>query len=90
MFELLGWILVGAIAGWLASILMKTNNQQGCIINIVVGMIGSLVAGTIVTLLTTGTLDLFNTTYSGLNIVSILASVVGAVIFIGILKLFRK
>lgn len=90
MFALLGWIIVGGIAGWVASILLKTNDQQGCVLNIIVGMVGSLIAGTLVTLLTTGTLDFFNTAFTSFSLISILASVVGAVLFLWVIKVVRR
>lgn len=90
MFSLLAWIIVGGLSGWIASMIMKTDAQQGCVSNIIVGMIGSLVGGTLVVLLTTGTLDLFNTSFNNLNLTSIVVSVIGAVVFLGILKALRK
>ena len=41
----LAWIVIGAIAGWLASIVMKTNRQQGLLMDIVVGILGALIGG---------------------------------------------
>ena len=43
--SLLGWIIVGAIAGWLASIVMKTNASQGLLMDIIVGIVGGLIGG---------------------------------------------
>jgi len=42
---LIGWIVLGAAAGWLASLINKTNDQQGWIGNIVLGVVGALVGG---------------------------------------------
>jgi uncharacterized membrane protein YeaQ/YmgE (transglycosylase-associated protein family) len=89
MFSLLAWIIVGGIAGWIASILVKTDDQMGCFANIVVGMIGSMVGGALVVLLNTGKLDLLNTSFNDLNLGSIVVSVIGAVIFLGVLKMLR-
>jgi uncharacterized membrane protein YeaQ/YmgE (transglycosylase-associated protein family) len=41
----LGWIVIGGIAGWLASLIMKTNDKQGLFLNIVVGIIGGYLGG---------------------------------------------
>lgn len=42
---MIGWLIFGALVGWLASIIMKKNNQMGAIANIVVGIIGSFIGG---------------------------------------------
>lgn len=90
MWSLIAWVIVGGIAGWIASIIMKTDEQMGCITNIIVGMIGSLVGGAIVVLLTTGRIDLLNTSFNDLNLASILVSILGAVVFLWVVKLLRR
>lgn len=90
MFSLLGWIIVGGLAGWIASKLMATDKEMGLMSNIVVGMIGSLVGGALVVLLQSGRLDLLNTSFNDFNVVSLLVSVVGAVVFLAILKVLRR
>lgn len=79
------WILVGAFAGWVASMIMKTDAQMGALANIVVGIIGAFIGGFILNNVlsvgvTPGTLS-----WSG-----ILASVFGAVVFLAILKAVRR
>lgn len=76
------WIIVGAIAGWLAGIVMKS--QQGLIGNIIVGIIGGLLGGWVLDLLGV------NQGVDGINIASILTAFIGAVIFIAILRMVRK
>ncbi|HWK79221.1 MAG TPA: GlsB/YeaQ/YmgE family stress response membrane protein [Thermomicrobiales bacterium] len=49
---LIGWIVLGAIAGWLASLINKTNNSQGWIGNIILGIVGALVGGFLFNLIT--------------------------------------
>ena len=44
---IIAWIIIGGLAGWIASKIMKTDAQQGIILNIVVGIVGALVAGVI-------------------------------------------
>lgn len=90
MLSLIVWIVVGGIAGWIASKIVNTDAEMGLTSNIIVGMIGSLVGGTLVVLLTTGTLDLFNTSFNNFNLGSIVVSVIGAVVFLAILKMLRK
>jgi uncharacterized membrane protein YeaQ/YmgE (transglycosylase-associated protein family) len=78
------WIIVGAIAGWLASIVMKTNAQQGFITDVIVGIIGAFIGGFVLNLLGVGG------AVTGLNIGSILTAFIGAVILLAILRLLRR
>ncbi|MBN1401684.1 MAG: GlsB/YeaQ/YmgE family stress response membrane protein [Anaerolineae bacterium] len=48
---LVSWIVFGALAGWVASLLMGTNRRQGCLMDIVIGVIGALLGGFLVSLL---------------------------------------
>jgi uncharacterized membrane protein YeaQ/YmgE (transglycosylase-associated protein family) len=66
------WILFGALAGWVASIMMGTDARQGAVANIVLGIIGGLVGGLIMNLLGAPGV-------SGFNIYSIIVAVIGAV-----------
>lgn len=86
--SLLIWIVVGAIAGWLASMVMNTDAQQGGFANIVIGMIGSLIGGFLYTLLFRGDAD-FTTAFTSFNLASILVSTVGAIVFLAIVKALR-
>ncbi|MBZ0283869.1 MAG: GlsB/YeaQ/YmgE family stress response membrane protein [Anaerolineae bacterium] len=78
------WIIVGAIAGWLASIVMKTNHQQGLIQDIVVGIIGGFLGGIILNALNVGG------GVSGLNLASILTAFIGAVVLLALLRMLRR
>ena len=71
------WILLGLIAGWLASIIMKTDHQQGPMMDIIFGIIGAFVGGFVFNML-----GMAGTT--GLNFYSILVATVGAMITIWI------
>ena len=80
------WIVVGGILGWLASIVMKTDAQQGMILNIVVGIVGALLGGWLLApLFGTGTIN-----QNDFSISSLLVSFLGAVILLAIVNLFRR
>ncbi|QPC82772.1 GlsB/YeaQ/YmgE family stress response membrane protein [Phototrophicus methaneseepsis] len=82
--SILVWIIIGAVAGWLASIVMKTNASQGLVMDIIVGIIGGLVGGFVLDALDVGG------GVTGINIASLLTAFIGAVIFLGILRLIRR
>jgi uncharacterized membrane protein YeaQ/YmgE (transglycosylase-associated protein family) len=73
--NLLLWIVLGALAGWIASLIMRTDNQQGALMNIVLGIVGALVGGFIMSLIGLEGV-------SGFNLYSILVSVFGAVLLV--------
>jgi uncharacterized membrane protein YeaQ/YmgE (transglycosylase-associated protein family) len=83
------WILVGALSGWIASKLMGEDASMGALGNIVVGMVGSIIGGSLYTLLSTGTITLDNAV-TGLNFPSILLSIVGAVILLWLVRLMNR
>ncbi|MDZ4671513.1 MAG: GlsB/YeaQ/YmgE family stress response membrane protein [Phototrophicales bacterium] len=76
----LAWIIVGGIAGWLASMVMKTNRSQGLIMDIVVGIIGAFIGGFLFSQINT-------TGVTGFNVWSIFVAFVGAVVLLGVLRL---
>ena len=74
---IIGWIILGGIAGWIASMIMKVNAEQGMLGNIIAGIIGGVLGGAI--------LNLFNKNgVTGFNFWSLLVSVIGAVIVLAI------
>ncbi len=79
-------LIVGGILGWLASIVMRTDGQQGILLNIVVGIVGSLLAGWLVTPLVGG----IPITAGSFDIKSLAVSFVGAVILLAIVNLLRR
>lgn len=83
MINILAWILFGALAGWIASIIMKTNAEQGALANIVVGIIGAFIGGFLVRSLT-------NSDVEGFNLMSLMVAILGAVILLAIVKMFRR
>ncbi|HEU4814623.1 MULTISPECIES: GlsB/YeaQ/YmgE family stress response membrane protein [unclassified Janthinobacterium] len=80
------WIVIGGVIGWLASMVMKTNAQQGIFLNIVVGIVGAFLGGWLLApLFGTGTINSDNFSLS-----SLLVSFLGAVILLGIVNLLRR
>ncbi|MDB5189473.1 MAG: transglycosylase [Parcubacteria group bacterium] len=77
------WIVFGAIVGWLASIIMKTNNQQGPLLDIIVGVVGAVAGGWIMSLFGQGGV-------SGFNLYSFVVALIGAVVLIAIVKAVRR
>jgi len=76
----LAWIIIGAIAGWLASIVMKTNQQQGLLMDIVVGIVGAFIGGFLVN-------QFGSAGVTGFNIWSLFVAFIGAVVLLGLLRL---
>ena len=79
-------LLDGGVIGWLASVIMRTDGQQGIFLNVVVGIVGAVLAGFIVTPLIGGA----PITSGVLSIQSVLVSLLGAIVLLGIVNLFRR
>lgn len=79
-------LIVGGVIGWVASMIMRTNGQQGIVLNIVVGIVGALLAGFIVTPLIGGA----PITSGVISLQSIIVSLVGSVVLLAIINLFRR
>ena len=79
-------LVVGGLIGWVASMIMRTDAQQGVFLNIVVGIVGALLAGFVITPLIGGA----PITSGEINVTSILVSLLGAVVLLGIVNLFRR
>lgn len=76
------WLIIGGVLGWLASIVMRTDAQQGIFLNIVVGIVGAFLAGLFIT---GGSIN-----NAGIDTRSLIASFVGAVVLLGIVNLVRR
>jgi uncharacterized membrane protein YeaQ/YmgE (transglycosylase-associated protein family) len=86
MINFLIWIVVGAVIGWVASLIMKTNSRQGLIADIIVGIVGAFVGGYFLSpLFNAGTIN-----QGDFSIPALLVSLGGAVILLAISKLFRN
>jgi uncharacterized membrane protein YeaQ/YmgE (transglycosylase-associated protein family) len=82
MISFILWIVIGGVIGWLASIVMRTDAQQGILLNIIVGIVGAFIAGLIV-----GGGSINN---AGINATSLIASFVGACVLLAIVNLIRR
>jgi uncharacterized membrane protein YeaQ/YmgE (transglycosylase-associated protein family) len=79
------WLIVGGLIGWVASMIMGTNDRQGKILNIVVGIVGAFLGGLLLApLLGTGTIN-----QGDFSVGSLLVSLAGAVALLFIVGLFR-
>ena len=83
----LGWIILGGIAGWIASKIMKTDAQQGIIMNIIVGIVGSLLGGWLGGMITGHG---GNAASGQFDMGSLLWSLVGAVVLSAIVNLITR
>jgi len=80
------WLIIGGILGWIASLIMYTDAQEGIFLNIVVGIIGAMVAGILLTpLLGIGTINQNNLSLPGLFV-----SLLGSIILLAIVNFFRR
>lgn len=79
------WLIVGGIVGWVASMIMRTNGQQGLVLNVVVGIVGAFLAGLLLTpLLGIGTIN-----QNDFSLPALIVSVTGAVILLAIVSLLQ-
>ncbi len=80
------WLVVGGLIGWVASLIMKTDGQQGLFLNVVVGIVGAMLGGWFISpLVGAGTIN--DGTFSA---GALMVSLVGAVILLAIVNLFRR
>ena len=80
------WLIVGGIIGWIASMIMRTDAQQGMILNVIVGIVGSVIGGWLIApLLGSATVN-----QNDFSIMGLVASLIGAVILLAIVNLFRR
>lgn len=80
------WLILGGVIGWLASMLMKTDGQQGIILNVVVGIVGAMLGGWFISpLVGVSTINQDN-----FSLAALLVSFVGAAILLAIVNLIRR
>lgn len=75
--DLIAWIILGAISGWIASLIVKTDSQQGLLGDILLGIIGAVVGGWIFNFF--GGMGV-----TGLNIQSVIVAVIGAIVVVAV------
>ena len=84
--NLIIWLVVGGLIGWVASLIMKTDAQQGLVLNVVVGIIGALLGGWLLSpLLGAGTVN-----QGDFSLMGLLVSLGGAIILLFIVNLVRR
>jgi uncharacterized membrane protein YeaQ/YmgE (transglycosylase-associated protein family) len=84
--NLIIWLVVGGLIGWVASMVMKTDGQQGLILNVVVGIVGALLGGWLLSpLLGAGTVN-----QGDFSLMGLLVSLGGAIILLFVVNLFRR
>ncbi len=76
------WLVIGGVIGWLASMIMRTDAQQGIVLNIVVGIVGAFIGGLI--------FNGGNINNAPLTLYSFIVSLLGAVILLAIVNLVRR
>lgn len=86
MVNFIVWLIVGGVIGWLASLVMRTDAQQGTLLNIVVGIVGAFIAGLVlVPMFGIGTINDGN-----FSLPAMLISLLGAIILLAVVNLFRR
>ncbi len=79
------WLIMGGLVGWIASMIMGTNAQQGIILNVVVGIVGALIGGWLISpLLGAGSIN------EGISIMSFIVSLIGAILLLAIVGFFQR
>ena len=81
--SIIGWIILGGLAGWLASIITDWNDRMGCIANIIVGIVGAVIGGWLMSVFG-------GRGVTGFNLPSLLVAVIGAVVLLVIVGIVRK
>lgn len=77
------WIIFGALVGWIASLIMKTDSQQGLLLNIIVGIVGAVIGGWL--------MGFFGQSgVTGFNLYSLVVALIGAIVLVAIVKVLRR
>jgi uncharacterized membrane protein YeaQ/YmgE (transglycosylase-associated protein family) len=86
MINFIIWIIVGGLLGWVASMIMRTDAQQGTLMNIVVGIVGAFIAG----MFLSPFFGVSTINQNNFSVAAMLVSLLGAVILLAVLNFFRR
>lgn len=86
MINFIIWIILGGVLGWIASMIMRTDAQQGTLLNIIVGIVGAFLAGMFLSPL----FGVATINQNNFSVPSLLVSLLGAVILLAIVNMFRR
>lgn len=86
MINFIVWLIVGGLIGWVASMIMRTDSQQGPLLNIIVGIVGAFLAGFVLTPLLGGS----TINQGDFSLTGLLMSLLGSVVLLAIINLFRR
>jgi len=78
-----GWLILGGLAGWIASMITNRNDQQGCLMNIIVGIVGAAIGGAVIGIFGGGGV-------TGFNLWSLIVAVIGAVLLLAAVNFFTR
>jgi len=80
------WLIVGGLIGWVASLIMRTDGQQGLILNVVVGIVGAALGGWLISPL----VGVATINQNAFSLGALVVSLLGAVVLLAIVNLFRR
>ena len=80
------WLVVGGLIGWVASMIMRTDGQQGIFLNIIVGIVGAMLGGWLISPL----VGVPTINQGALSVGALVVSLLGAIILLAIVNLFRR
>jgi uncharacterized membrane protein YeaQ/YmgE (transglycosylase-associated protein family) len=86
MINLILWLVVGGVLGWVASMIMRTDAQQGVFLNVIVGIVGAALAGIILSPL----LGVPTINQNSFSLGALVISLLGAIVLLAIVNLFRR
>ena len=86
MINFIIWLIVGGVIGWIASLIMRTDAQQGVLLNIVVGIVGAALAGFVISPL----IGVPTINQDAFSFGAMIVSLIGAIILLAIVNLFRR
>jgi uncharacterized membrane protein YeaQ/YmgE (transglycosylase-associated protein family) len=86
MVNFIVWLVIGGLIGWVASMIMRTDGQQGMFLNVVVGIVGAAIGGWLISPL----VGVATINQDAFSIGALVVSLIGAIILLAIVNLFRR